>query len=52
MKIEYNKAAFLTQVKENKVYKLPGVISDDAMLQIVKGIKLSKTVPENIKKLF
>ena len=50
--IEYNKAAFLTQVKENKVYKLPGIISDDAMRQIVKGIKLSKTVPENIKKLF
>lgn len=50
--IEFDKIEFLNQIKENKVYKLQGIISDYAMQQIVKGIKLSKTVPENIKKLF
>ena len=50
--IEYDNADFLNQIKEDKVYKLQGTISDDAMQLIVKGIKLSKTVPEKIKKLF
>lgn len=50
--IEFDKIEFLNQIKENKVYKLQGIISDYAMQQIVKGIKLSRTVPENIKKLF
>ncbi len=50
--IEFDRTEFLNQIKENKVYKLQGIITDDAMQQIVKGIKLSKTIPENIKKLF
>ena len=50
--VEFDQKDFLKQIQENKVYKLQGVVAADYMQLIIKGIKLSKTVPENIKKLF
>lgn len=50
--IEYNKNDFLKLLSDNKIYKLKGKLSVDGMKQIIKGIKLSKIVPERIKKLF
>lgn len=39
-------------LKDGKVHRLDGDLTDSDLELVAKGVKLSTIVPENIKKLF
>ena len=45
-------AEFEGYVRDGFIHKLSGLITEDQLVSIAKGVHLSKTVPEEIKRLF
>lgn len=49
---ECSNAVFIQSLSEKKIIPLDGFIDSSGMDQIVRGLLLSRTIPEEIKKLF
>ena len=49
---EYDSDAFLKELSGGRVKKMEGRLTAEEMLMLVKGIRLSRTVSDAIKKLF